>query len=68
MPTIALRQTYDDWAEKGMLRADQRATKLLRERLESYTKPDLDPEMERGLAEYVERRKDSGSAGSQNLV
>ena len=68
LPTIALRQTYDDWAEKGMLRADQRATKLMQERLESYAKPDLDPETERGLAEYVERRKDSGSVESQKLV
>jgi trimethylamine--corrinoid protein Co-methyltransferase len=40
LPTIALRQTYDDWVEKGMLRADQRATKLMQERLESYNKPD----------------------------
>ena len=68
LPTIALRQTYDDWAERGMLRADQRATKLMQERLESYNKPDLDPETEQGLADYVERRKGSGSAGSQKSV
>jgi trimethylamine--corrinoid protein Co-methyltransferase len=65
LPTIALRQTYDDWIEKGMLRADQRASKLAQERLESYNKPDLDPETEQALAAYVERRKASGSVGSQ---
>ena len=57
MPTIAVRQTYDDWVEKGMLRADQRATKLMQERLESYHKPDLDPATERALFAYVESQK-----------
>jgi trimethylamine--corrinoid protein Co-methyltransferase len=60
LPTIALRQTYDDWVEKGMLRADQRASKLAQERLESYNKPDIDPETEQALAAYVERRKSLG--------
>ena len=57
IPTIALRQTYDEWAEQGMLRADQRATKLMQARLESYNKPDLDPETERALLAYVARQK-----------
>jgi len=57
MPTIAVRQTYDDWVEQGMLRADQRATKLMQERLESYHKPDLDPATERALFAYVESQK-----------
>jgi trimethylamine--corrinoid protein Co-methyltransferase len=57
LPTIALRQTYDNWVEKGMLRADQRATKLMQERLESYNKPDLNPETERALRDYVKRQK-----------
>lgn len=65
LPTIALRQTYDDWVEKGMLRADQRATKLMQERLESYNKPDLDPETERALLAYVKRQKNYPSSGSQ---
>jgi trimethylamine:corrinoid methyltransferase-like protein len=48
-----------------MLRADQRAAKMMQERLESYTKPDLDPETVRALAEYVERRKASGCVEPQ---
>ncbi|UCH22374.1 MAG: trimethylamine methyltransferase family protein [Deltaproteobacteria bacterium] len=57
LPKIAIRQTYDDWVDNGMLRADQRATKLMQQRLESYVKPDIDPAIERGLADYVKLRK-----------
>jgi hypothetical protein len=32
----------------------------MQERLESYNKPELDPETERALAKYVERRKGLG--------
>jgi trimethylamine--corrinoid protein Co-methyltransferase len=57
VPHIAERQTYEYWAEAGMLRADQRASAVVRERLESYQKPDIDPQTERALQKYVEQRK-----------
>jgi trimethylamine--corrinoid protein Co-methyltransferase len=63
-PQIAIRQTYDSWVENGMLRAEQRAAKMMQARLASYQKPDIDPATQRALAEYVEQRKNSISVGS----
>jgi trimethylamine:corrinoid methyltransferase-like protein len=40
-----------------MLRADQRAEKLMQQRLESYVKPEIEPAIERGLTDYVKRQK-----------
>jgi trimethylamine--corrinoid protein Co-methyltransferase len=57
VPHIAERQTYEYWAEAGMLRADQRASAVVQERLQSYKKPDIDPQTERALQKYVERRR-----------
>jgi trimethylamine--corrinoid protein Co-methyltransferase len=57
VPHIAERQTYECWAEAGMLRADQRASAVVQERLESYQKPDIDPQIERALRRYVEQHK-----------
>jgi trimethylamine--corrinoid protein Co-methyltransferase len=59
LPRIATRQTYENWAEAGMLRAEQRAAKMVQERLASYQKPDIDPQTERALRDYVDRQMNS---------
>jgi trimethylamine--corrinoid protein Co-methyltransferase len=57
IPRIAERQTYENWSEAGMLRADQRASQAVQERLESYQKPHIDPQIEKALQKYVAQRK-----------
>jgi len=57
VPDLIKRQSYDAWRESGGNRLDQRATRLLHERLESYEKPDIDPGIERDLARFVAERK-----------
>jgi trimethylamine--corrinoid protein Co-methyltransferase len=57
VPHIAVRQTYENWAEDGMLRADQRAAEVVQQRLASYQKPDIDRNTARALLNYVEQHK-----------
>ena len=57
VPHIAVRQTYENWVEDGMPRADQRAAEVVQQRLASYQKPDIDHDTERALLTYVEQRK-----------
>jgi trimethylamine--corrinoid protein Co-methyltransferase len=57
VPHIAVRQTYENWAEAGMLRADQRAAEVVQQRLASYQKPDIDRNTERALLNYVEQHR-----------
>lgn len=56
-PLLAERRSYGEWAEAGKLRAEDEAMAKLPARLESYTRPDIDPGVEKDLEAYVERRK-----------
>jgi trimethylamine--corrinoid protein Co-methyltransferase len=57
IPHIAVRQTYENWVEDGMPRADQRAAKVVQQRLTSYRKPDIDSQTQQALQKYVEQQK-----------
>jgi len=51
------RHGYAAWQEDGEKPIHAQATEVLSERLNTYTQPDLDPQIERDLAAYVRRRK-----------
>jgi trimethylamine--corrinoid protein Co-methyltransferase len=57
LPELANRKDYLTWSKAGRTRIDQRASQALQARLASYRKPDIDPGVERALADYVSRRK-----------
>ncbi len=57
MPTLMSRKNPDAWAKGGKKRVDQLAEDNVAQRLASYEKPEIDPEIEKQLTEYVEKRK-----------
>ncbi len=57
MPTLMSRKNPDAWARDGKKRIDQLAADNVTQRLASYEKPEIDPEIEKKLTEYVENRK-----------
>lgn len=57
LPQLANRQNYEGWKGAGSLPADRRASEALQARLARYEKPEIDPAVERALAEYVANRK-----------
>ncbi len=59
MPTLMSRKNPDAWAKGGKLRIDEIAEDKVSQRLASYEKPEIDPEIEKQLTEYVENRKNS---------
>jgi trimethylamine--corrinoid protein Co-methyltransferase len=54
---IADRQNIGVWEEQGRSDAAQRATKIWKELLANYEKPPIEPGIEEGLREYIEKRK-----------
>ena len=56
-PRVMIRQSRGGWAQEGRPDAARRAAVQLAERLESYSKPDIDPALEKDLKKYVEDRK-----------
>lgn len=54
---IANRQGYAKWHESGCKHINQKATEILQERLNSYVKPDIDPQLEKDLLNYIIARK-----------
>ena len=57
VPELATREDHATWKAGGRKTMDQRATQRLAERLAAYEKPDIDPSIERDLAQYVAKRK-----------
>jgi len=57
MPLLANRYDYAGWQENGGRRIEHKATDLLNDRLAAYEKPDIDPQIEKDLQAYIEKRK-----------
>lgn len=55
MPSLMNRNNYDAWNADGRPRIDQKASTLLADRLAGYVAPDIDPEIEKELSDYVTR-------------
>jgi trimethylamine--corrinoid protein Co-methyltransferase len=59
LPNLVNRRGYNGWQEDGHKRVDEKATEILNERLSSYLKPDIDPQIEKDLRAYIQKRKAS---------
>ncbi len=59
MPGLMSRQNTDAWTKGGKKRIDQMAEDKVSQRLAAYEKPEIDPEIEKKLTEYVENRKNA---------
>jgi trimethylamine--corrinoid protein Co-methyltransferase len=57
MPSLMSRKNPDAWAKDGKKRIDEIAEDKVAQRLAAYEKPEIDPEIEKRLTEYVEKRK-----------
>jgi trimethylamine--corrinoid protein Co-methyltransferase len=57
MPALANRHGYAGWQENGGKRIEHKATELINDRLAAYEKPDIDPQIEKDLRAYIEKRK-----------
>jgi trimethylamine--corrinoid protein Co-methyltransferase len=57
------RDGFYGWQENGTRHINDRATEIVNERLSQYVKPDIDPQLEKDLLAYVEKR----NMGLQNM-
>lgn len=57
IPKLAVRGGYDSWHKNGKRQIFERASIYKEERLASYEKPYIDPDIERELMAFVQRRK-----------
>ncbi|SDP60542.1 trimethylamine methyltransferase family protein [Desulforhopalus singaporensis] len=48
---------HDTWKAKGSHRIDETARDKVKQRLEQYRRPEIDPQIEKKLTEYVKQRK-----------
>ncbi len=53
---LTCRGTYDDWVAKDRGDMVARAAEYVKKRIESYNKPEIDPDVERDLNAYVEKK------------
>lgn len=57
--SLVNRHGYAAWQEDGEKPIHAKATEVLSERLNAYTQPDIDPQIEKDFAAYVAQRKNS---------
>ena len=51
------RDGFSGWQENGAKQINDRAAEILEERLSMYVKPDIDPQLEKDLLSYVQKRR-----------
>ncbi len=51
------RSSYESWTESGKKRLEEKAQAMVNQRLSSYKRPSIEPEVERALSLYVAERK-----------
>ena len=56
-PDLSNQKMHTEWLEMKPRDITQRAGMLLKRRLAEYAKPDIDPQLERDLSQYVNQRK-----------
>jgi len=56
-PVLSNRSIHTLWQEMEPREMDQRAGKILENRLSAFQKPDIDKVLERDLVKFVDQRK-----------
>ncbi|MBW2336409.1 MAG: trimethylamine methyltransferase family protein, partial [Deltaproteobacteria bacterium] len=57
LSNLVNRRGFSEWQADGAKPINDRATEILNERLSKYVKPDIDPQIEKDLLSYVQKRK-----------
>ncbi len=57
MPDLSIRTIHGKWLEMEPRDNAQRAARILEKRLAEYEKPEIDPDIEKRLVQYVDKRK-----------
>ena len=55
LPNLVNRSDYKGWREAGHQRIDEKAAEVLDDRLSSYIKPDIDPQIDKDLRAYIQK-------------
>jgi trimethylamine--corrinoid protein Co-methyltransferase len=55
LPNLVNRSDYKAWQEDGHKRIDEKAAEVLADRVSCYTKPDIDPQIDKDLRAYIDR-------------
>ena len=56
LSNLVNRRGFSDWQDNGAQPITDKATEILNERLSQYVKPDIDPQLEKELLSYVQKR------------
>ena len=59
LPTLVNRKSYSGWQEDGHKRIDEKAVEVLEDRMSSYIKPDIDPQIDKDLRAYISKNQRS---------
>lgn len=57
LPSMVNRKGYNGWLDDGNKRIEEKAAEDLDDRLLSYVKPEIDPQIEKDLLAYLQKRK-----------
>jgi trimethylamine--corrinoid protein Co-methyltransferase len=57
IPDLGIRRMHADWLEMQPRDITAKAKNLLAKRLAQYEKPEIDPQLEKDLVQYVNERK-----------
>ena len=55
--SIAYNNSFEQWVKEGSEDASQRASKILRQMLNDYEAPTIDPGLDEALCDFITRRK-----------
>jgi trimethylamine--corrinoid protein Co-methyltransferase len=56
LSNLVNRRGFFEWREDDARHINDRATEILNERMSKYVKPDIDPQLEKDLLSYVQKR------------
>jgi trimethylamine--corrinoid protein Co-methyltransferase len=59
LPSLVNRKGYSGWHEDGHKRIDEKAAEILDDRMTSYIKPDIDPQIDKDLRAYISKNQRS---------
>lgn len=67
-PKLAVQGGYDKWRTKGKKQIWERAMEMKVKRLASYEKPEMEPDIEKELRAFVDRRKEEILTESKRVI
>jgi len=59
LSNLVNRRAFSEWQEHGAKHINDRAAEILNERMSNYVKPDIDPQIEKDLLSYIQKRNKS---------